>query len=86
MAVVSNPLGGLFKVPDLGDTGFSGINNRRKLYYQSDDDRTHSLLTPKPHLETAQTVQTSLSAGVQGHKVMGFIIACPPPNPFSPST
>lgn len=25
MAVVSNPLGGLFKVPDLGDTGFSEI-------------------------------------------------------------
>lgn len=25
MAVVSNPLGGLFKAPDLGDTGFSEI-------------------------------------------------------------
>lgn len=31
MAVVSNPLGGLFKVPDLGDTGFS--ETRRKAVY-----------------------------------------------------
>lgn len=38
MAVVSNPLGGLFKVPDLGDTGFSEIKTEGRFTPSSSQD------------------------------------------------